>query len=228
MPYLHWDTVACLSEREKALEIIRSNKVPEKVRKAHEEAANDPRLRFTSASILSTPPMHLPLLLDQFRHPSITFPHDRVRAQFIPKQTAGQRTPAKTLVVNHLWLFVPEKGGPYRAIQRYATDDRTDSVVTFFHRKEPGGDIKIDQICDLENTILGDLSSICQPSESFTDIYDMCSLIMSVACTIMLSRITRPDFHFRLLYSQAVGNLVSHPALEMLHGLITMHRDRSI
>lgn len=112
MPFLHWDTIEHLTGREEAIEIFRSDGLPQALRSDYESAVADTDTRFTSASIIANPPLHLPLLLDQYKYPTASLPTTRLVKQILPRATESSVTGRKTLTVQQLWLIVPNNGNP--------------------------------------------------------------------------------------------------------------------
>jgi hypothetical protein len=112
MPFLHWDTIEHLTGREEAIDIFRSDGLPQALRSAYESAVADTDTRFTSASIIANQPLHLPLLLDQYKYPTVPLPTTRLVKQILPRVTEGSLTGRKTLTVQQLWLIVPNDGNP--------------------------------------------------------------------------------------------------------------------
>ncbi|KAF2754965.1 hypothetical protein EJ05DRAFT_513296 [Pseudovirgaria hyperparasitica] len=192
MPFLHWDTVASLTQRQQAIDILTSEDTPEQVTEAYRNAATNPDTRHTSLSITAEPPVHLPLLLDQYRYPTSSMQSSRLASQILPKQTAMSDTGMKTLIVQQLWLVI--------------TDNRT--IVTFFPRKPlEANNIELSQAADVETTVLDHLSRIDHPSTVMSSVYDLCALIIDRTTTALLSRVRHTDLLFIQLYRKAVGEL---------------------
>jgi hypothetical protein len=109
VPYIHWDTVQQITRRQTAVDLFCLNRAPASVKMAHQNAASADETRFTSWSIISERPLHLPLCLDQHKNPSVALPTGRLRAQSIPMQTQDTDSGAKSLVVHQLWIIIPDK-----------------------------------------------------------------------------------------------------------------------
>lgn len=102
MPYLHWDTKNQMRRRRIASQLCEMSTLPKEVKESHTQANFAQDTKYRTASILSNPPLCLPLSLENYRYPA-SFPEnkqiDEAEAYFSSKPEAGTE-----LVVHHLWL----------------------------------------------------------------------------------------------------------------------------
>jgi hypothetical protein len=112
MPFVHWDTVEYLKEREIAVDILSSDKLPPALRSAYAKAGTNLTTRLNSASIMGDSPLHLSQLLDQYKHSMVSMPADRIRKQILPKLTENSGAGSRSLTVQQLWLIAPGNGIP--------------------------------------------------------------------------------------------------------------------
>jgi hypothetical protein len=203
-----------LKEREEAINILNSDKLPPALRSSYAKAGTDPTTKLHSASVMGDSPLHLPQLLDQYKYPMVSMPADRISKQILPKLTEKSGAGSRSLTVQQLWLIVPGNGNPHSIMTSLLSCDHlliwTGTILTYFPPKEPNNDgTNVAQVGDVENAILNCVADIRHPSDVCLDVYDLAALITHTTTTNLLGRTKHPDFQFINLYRAAVGELVS-------------------